>query len=134
MVLEHPLLSHSFKPYSWHQDCVFLIKNTGFSGVPKVPASHSTYKATKVISAQFQSSHKPALLHPGNDSLIFPNSPVFHLYNPAKKRTNRIPGEGIQKGLLNLSKLTVFSLLPLIFFLPSFPQIYPPAQHLFFCL
>lgn len=74
----------------------------------------------------------PALLHPGNNSLIFPNSPIFHLYNPAKKRSNRIPNQVIEKGLLNLSKLTVFSLFPLFFF--PFPQIYPPAQHFFFCL
>lgn len=94
MVLEHSLLSHNSKPCSWYQERLFLIKNTGGYGASKVPACHSAHKSTKVISAQFQSSHKPAPLHPGNNSLNFPNSSVFHLYNPAKKRTSGTSGEG----------------------------------------
>lgn len=135
MVLEHPLLSHNSKPYSWHQERNFLIKNTGFCGAPKILASHSTCKATKVMSAQSQSSHRAALLHPGNNSLIFPEIAFSISTVQPRKGLAGFQVRVLKKIFSTYQTVGFFSLLPFFFsFFFSFPQIYPPAQHFFFCL
>lgn len=89
------------------------------------------------INAISDVAHKPALPHSGHSPLSLakqPHSPIFPLYNSA----NRISGQGVEKGLLNLSKLTVSSMLALFFSPPLHPPpaalIYPPTEQFFFCL